>query len=299
MDWSNERYIRFYTRDTAEWLALGWQARGLFGLILRVCDRAGVIELGRVGLRGLAALVHAPWSEIERPLQELLADGCIQLRDGDRPVLLVLNFLEAQEVGQSDAQRKRESRARRRDLAKAVTKRDGESRNVTEPSREVTRGHDQSHEVTPSYPSYPPVPSEPDEPRAHARKAGERDAQAEIAAELRANAVFANLDTAAIAESLIGSVIGLEASNKFTRAQYRQAIALAAHDCESGAAEGRKRQQLRYKFGDLRDGKLMRPAARAVPRTAPQGAADPAAELARITAMTAGLPKFQPPQRSR
>jgi hypothetical protein len=138
-----------------------------------------------------------------------------------------------------------------------------------------------------------PDPSSPEAARAHARKDGERDVQAEIAADLRANAVFAGLDYQAIGESLVASVIGLESSDKFTRAQYRQAIALAAHDCESGATEGRKRQQLRYKFGDLRDGKLVRPA-RAAQRATSQGSADPAAELARITAMTAGLPKFEP-----
>ena len=57
MRWDDERYVRLYTRDTTDWLALSWQAQGLFVLILRKVNRAGVIDLGRAGKRGLAAHV--------------------------------------------------------------------------------------------------------------------------------------------------------------------------------------------------------------------------------------------------
>ncbi len=153
MDWANERFVRFYTRDTVEWLALSWKAQGLFGLILRKCDRAGVIELGRLGPRGLAALLHAPWAEIESPLGELLTDGCVEIRADDRPVLVVPNYLEAQEATSSDKQRQRDSRERRRDKARSedVTKRDATgSQNVTETSQPVTACHS---EPSPSDPA--------------------------------------------------------------------------------------------------------------------------------------------------
>jgi len=48
MDWSNERYVRVYTRDTAEYLALCWQAKALLSLLLRKCDRAGVVVVRSV-----------------------------------------------------------------------------------------------------------------------------------------------------------------------------------------------------------------------------------------------------------
>ena len=35
MDWSNERYVRVYTRDTADWLALSTDAQDLLLLLLR------------------------------------------------------------------------------------------------------------------------------------------------------------------------------------------------------------------------------------------------------------------------
>jgi hypothetical protein len=157
VDWTNERYVRFYTRDTVEWLCLSWHARGLFGLLMRVSDRAGVIELGVVGPKGIAPLVHAPWKDIEGPLAELLEDGCIvhETCDSGTSRLLLPNFLAAQEATASDAQRQRESRARRR----TVTLRDDmASHSVTETSRSVTAGHVQSQAVTPPVPPVPPVP---------------------------------------------------------------------------------------------------------------------------------------------
>lgn len=158
MRWEDERYVRFYTRDTAEWLALSWHARGLFGLVLRAVDRAGVLPVGKLGQKGLAVAVHAPWIEVEGPLAELLEDGCV-VWDEDRSAFLLPNYLAAQECSQSDAARKRASRERARaqfgggseasEKARALLK----SRSVTahghEPGLDVTNGHDESHAVTP------------------------------------------------------------------------------------------------------------------------------------------------------
>src|SRR4051794_1870175 len=65
--WEDERYVRFYVRDTTDWLMLSWKAQGLFGLILRKVDRAGVLDLGKLGKRGIVAHIGGPsaWSEIE------------------------------------------------------------------------------------------------------------------------------------------------------------------------------------------------------------------------------------------
>lgn len=158
MRWQDERYVRFYTRNTPEWCVLDWKARALFGLILREVDRAGILELGKLGLRAVAVAVRAPWEEIEKPLLDILADGMAVHRD-DLRLLVVPNFIDAQEAPQSDKARKRAERERARDLAKAksltVTAPSGI---VTLPSGIVTDSHTPSREVTSGH-SVPSVPS--------------------------------------------------------------------------------------------------------------------------------------------
>jgi hypothetical protein len=122
MDWSNERYVRMYVRDTETWLELSWQARSVWMHVLRKVDRAGVLETRR-GVRGIALIVAMPTEIVEVALPELLADGCLR----PHPIgYVVPNFIAAQEAPQSDRQRSRESRARRRDWNRAlgVTERD-------------------------------------------------------------------------------------------------------------------------------------------------------------------------------
>jgi hypothetical protein len=148
MDWDDERFIKVYTRDTTNWLALSWQARGLFLLLLRKLNRAGAIDLGRMGTRGVAVHVDGSatsWPSLEPFFAELVDDGCVVVEGS---LLRVPNFVEAQAAIQSPAARKRAERERERD---EVTKRDEGSRNVTkshEMSRGVTRGHAASRAVT-------------------------------------------------------------------------------------------------------------------------------------------------------
>lgn len=145
MDWQNERYVRVYTRDTPDWLLWSWEARALLLLLLRKVDRAGVLELGRHGVKAIAVTVGMPLDVVERTIPELTKEGTVEIQDGR---LVIPNYLEAQEATQSDAQRQRESRARRRDLARAdVTECDDE---VTKSDETVTSGHEESQPVTPS-----------------------------------------------------------------------------------------------------------------------------------------------------
>jgi hypothetical protein len=151
MRWQDERYVRFYTRNTPEWCVLPWQARGLMGLLLREVDRAGILELGKLGLRAVAVAVRAPWEEVEAPLGKLLEDGMVVYRE-DLRLLVIPNFVEAQEANQSDKARKRTERERARDLARAkslgVT---AASQSVTAPS-DIPESRDQkSHPVTSSH----------------------------------------------------------------------------------------------------------------------------------------------------
>jgi hypothetical protein len=171
MRWEDERYVRIYTRDTVDWLGLSFLAQGLFCLLLRKVDRAGLLKLGKQGKRAAAIIIGFPgdWARLEPALEELLEDGCVQLRG---EYLVIPNFIEAQEAGQSDAQRKRESRARDRDLAAAaaVLNPDKTSESVTEcheTGQKVTSGHDASQVVTPNcaVPSRTEITHTPNRPR--------------------------------------------------------------------------------------------------------------------------------------
>ena len=158
MRYEDERYVRVYTRDTMTWLAWPWEARALFPLLLRKVDRAGLLDLGDHGDAGLAVMVALPPEVVHIGLEALVLSGTVQ-RNGT--TLLVPRFLDAQECAQSDAQRKREQRAKARDKAAASQNGMVESRAVTdghENGQKVTRGHTRSHAVTRGH-SVPSVPS--------------------------------------------------------------------------------------------------------------------------------------------
>jgi hypothetical protein len=137
--WSDERYVRLYTRDTPDWLCLSFPAQGLMCLLLRKVTRAGVLELGRAGRRGVfIAVGHAHQAAMLDPaLDELLADGCVEIV-GDN--LVIPNFLEAQEAEASDKARARKRREKVRDVARAggVTGSGHTPPAEPEPSRDVT-----------------------------------------------------------------------------------------------------------------------------------------------------------------
>lgn len=161
MRWEDERWVKSYTRDTTDWLALSFEAQGVWLMLLRKFDRAGVLDLGRHGKRGIAiAIGHAHrWRELEPAIDELLEDGCLVIQ-GNKAI--APNFIEAQEAKSSNAARKRAQRERDRDFALAgvdprtrdadATNCHDESRPVTKrdiESQNVTRSHAKSREVTP------------------------------------------------------------------------------------------------------------------------------------------------------
>jgi hypothetical protein len=135
-----------YTRDTGDWNGLGWEARALFLALLRKCDRAGILDVGKKQITGLASIVAMPEEVVARALPVLLEDGCL-VANGS--LLVVRNYIEAQESAQTDAQRSRERRARDRDreLSQNVTR---ESQSVTETTRASTDGHGEALRAVPS-----------------------------------------------------------------------------------------------------------------------------------------------------
>ena len=194
MRWEDEPYVRLYKRETPEWAVLSWEARALFHEMLKKTDLAGILIVGKSGLRGLAGLVRMPVNVVDRALhgeEGLLADGCVVEIDGG---YLMPNYVEAQQARQSDRARKQEQRNRDRaaklatsravtprppasevsreqeETGQSVTNRDDESQNVTDrhgESHDVTRGHSEQSKAKQSAADVseqaPPPPERPDD----------------------------------------------------------------------------------------------------------------------------------------
>ena len=145
MDWGNERYVRLYTRDTGDMLAIGWEGRAVLAELLRKVDRAGVLDESDGAI--VCEMLRIPIEIVEVALPRMASRGVIEIVDGQ---IILPNFIDAQEAKSSDKQRQAESRARRRDKARAGNRTEP-SRAVTEESRStVTDSHEPSHDVTPS-----------------------------------------------------------------------------------------------------------------------------------------------------
>jgi len=152
MDWANERWVRVFTRDTVSWKLCDWRAHTTLLHLFRKVDRAGVLDVGDDGIAGLAAVLELPIEVVELGIEQLTRAG-----NGRLPTVVfsgasyvIPNFIEAQETPQSDPQRTRESRARRRDVASLVSRNvSGPTRNVSKASRADTSGHTASRTDTP------------------------------------------------------------------------------------------------------------------------------------------------------
>ncbi len=151
MDWSNEDYVRVYTRDTLDDVELSWQAMALWHAILRKFDRSGLME-ARNGWSSVAKAVRIPEDVVMAAGRELERDGrVIRTKRG----LFAPNFMEAQTARKSDKARQAESRERRRAAASVDRLIDTESQttpqlhDLTEPCHTVSPGsHTQSRDVT-------------------------------------------------------------------------------------------------------------------------------------------------------
>lgn len=135
MDYTNERYVRLYTRMTADLLAFGWEGRLVWYELLRNVDRSGVIEYDA---EMLPELLRVPPEVFSVGIERLVARGSAVIADDK---LVIPNYIEAQEASQSDRQRQRDSRERRR--AKLVNPEQSEPR-----SQNVTDGHAVTSSVT-------------------------------------------------------------------------------------------------------------------------------------------------------
>lgn len=151
MNWSDERYVKLYSRNTATWVTWPWQARAALPLFLRVADGAGLLDCGRrEPLRALAALVMLPVEVVEVAVAAMVDDGTLEVVERG---WLLPHYLEAQEATKTPALKKRDQRDRDRAKAREIS------------MVPVTNSHQASPVVTkcppPAQPSPPPPPAQP------------------------------------------------------------------------------------------------------------------------------------------
>lgn len=118
MNWSDEKYVKVYTRDTLTWRSWGWQARTVFLHLARKLDGAGLIEVGRMDpVDALALQLDLPREVVAAGLPQILECGTAELVPA---AVLVPNWVEAQEATKFEAAKKRDQRERAREQRRAA-----------------------------------------------------------------------------------------------------------------------------------------------------------------------------------
>lgn len=145
MNFEDEDYVRYYTRDTVSWRALGWEGQTVMALMLHgKFDRSGVFDCDSHEPADAIQLVTGlPIEIVNVGLERLLKSGTWIANDGK---LIWTKFVHAQSCRRSDRLRQKESREKRRDDLLP---------NQADLPGVVTSSHNQSQDVTPSlaYPS--------------------------------------------------------------------------------------------------------------------------------------------------
>lgn len=263
MDWSNERWVKLYVRDTVAMRLMPWQARCLFWELLRKIDLSGWLELDGHGTAGLAVALGCDAGDAERALAEWLKAGWVD--DSDPGGLLVPTHVEAQRATQSNALRQRLKRSRRGDTRDhdRVTARDS-----------ACRGRSKS--VAPDTPSVAPdtggvgtdtirPTATPREEREEREEKRERDAHtlppapapdewtsavAALADSIRSRPRLQLVHHAAaeLAEDALGQDMGRAAM--VDHGALRAAVARASARVETGAVEHRVRQVITWEVAN-------------------------------------------------
>lgn len=147
MNWSDEKYVKVYTRDTLTWLSLSWEARAVLALLFRKVDGAGLMETGSLDRAQAVALqLVVPADVTRRALDELIAIGTVSEVAGG---ILIPNFVEAQESTKTEARKKKDQRQRVADQRRLAQRVDSVETHV--PQRPA---------VSPGVPECPP-PAQP------------------------------------------------------------------------------------------------------------------------------------------
>lgn len=144
MNYPDEDYVRYYTRETVSWRALGWEGQVVLALMLHGrFDRSGVFDCdGHAPSHAVTLVTGLPAEIAECGLDRLLSAKTWILIDGR---IVWPKFVEAQSCRRTDRARQEESRRNRRDSALSPSGDIGD-----EPSQSVTRLVVASPLVTPS-----------------------------------------------------------------------------------------------------------------------------------------------------
>jgi hypothetical protein len=150
VDYSDEPYVRKYTRKTATNRLLGWEGRAVLDAMLGEFDPAGVFDFRGDLVLSIRAVTDIPVEVVRVGLQRLIETET-WIANGRQLVWPTLE--EAQNCNRSERLRQRESRKAR--AVKAANDVTPAAPAVTN----VTAGHSQSQLVTlpPSAPSLPPT----------------------------------------------------------------------------------------------------------------------------------------------
>ena len=250
-DWSEERWIKVFLVDSPRWLALSWQARGLYVLLQRLCDRDGYVDLGPDSTAALSAILRAPEDEIRGPLRELHRSGMV-VECGQ--ALELPEHRDQQASRASGAARQRQYRQRVTRSDEGVTRSD-DARTRSDADKPpgdaaVTRSDDQNR-IDQNI-------REKREQNARAREAARTSTHVEvdpkavaIEVALRGSSRFAALNHQTVAEALLGALGPL--GMRLTPEHAQSAVSLAALELEDGANERRMRQVLGWKLKDAVD----------------------------------------------
>lgn len=136
MNYPDEDYVRFYTRDTITWLALEYEGQVVMSLMLHGrFNRSGIFDCGgHEPSHAVTLATRCPPDVAKVGLERLLKTKTWVLNNGQ---IIWPQYVFAQTCKRTDRARKRESRE---NLALEA---------AGQPSHAVTRGHTRSQPVTP------------------------------------------------------------------------------------------------------------------------------------------------------
>lgn len=271
-DWSEERWIKVFLVDSARWLSMPWQARGLYGLLQRAADRDGIIDTGPDVVGGVAVMLRADQAELRGHLETLVAAGLVVMREQG---IELPEHAAQQSSRASGAARQREYRRRVTESDAVVSPRhervtqsdavvtagdavvtSSDAVVTTGDARRhllVTRSDDQKEENRREEKRVEEKAPARAGARERARVAASTPAPIDprakrLALALAAHPKFAPLDASAAASELLGGLGTLAFALDGERID--AAVAQAAAEAESGATERRLRQVLGWKLKD-------------------------------------------------
>lgn len=128
MNYGDERWVKLYTRDTASWLLMGWEAQAVLMQLMRRVDRAGVLNTAGDPVGFISLLCRMPKEIVQIGYQKLVEMDTVS--ESENAIVLV-NFLEAQENKTSDAEKQRRRRERRESAVKVLKTQESVSPDVT------------------------------------------------------------------------------------------------------------------------------------------------------------------------